>query len=261
MPSPFPGMDPYIECQGGWPDFHNGLIAEIRRPLARALPPGYVARLEERIELVGVDEADVDWFRSDVLIARRPGPAGEAAPEAASVATLEPQVMEVFHPAPDAMRLTWIAIRNLPDLDLVTVIEVLSPTNKSGTGGALYLEKRRDLHARGINLVEIDLLLGGVPLPMKPRLSPGRYFAIVSRGDRLPEARVYAWTVRDPLPTVAIPLRAPDPDVKLDLAPLARAVYDDGRYGMTLRYGQPLPAGVPLSPEDRAWAESLGAPR
>jgi hypothetical protein len=252
-------MDPYIESQGGWPDFHNGLIAEIRRPLARALPPGYVARIEERIELIDADESRAEGFRPDVLVARgREAPAGPA-PSALSVATIEPLVMEVDHPAPDEMRLTRLEIRQLPGLDLVTVIEVLSPSSKTGAGREHYLEKRRDLHARGINLVEIDLLLGGQPLPMKPRLSPGRFVAIVTRGDRLPEARVYAWSIRDALPPIPIPLRAPDPDVMLDLAPLVRAVYDDGRYGMTLRYDRPLPAGVPLHPEDRAWAESIEA--
>ena len=38
MPSPFPGMDPYIEECGLWEDFHGSLIHEIKITLARAAP-------------------------------------------------------------------------------------------------------------------------------------------------------------------------------------------------------------------------------
>jgi hypothetical protein len=47
MAGPFPGMDPYIEAQGAWPDFHNGLIAEIRNDLGARLPDSYVARVDD----------------------------------------------------------------------------------------------------------------------------------------------------------------------------------------------------------------------
>ena len=71
-----------------------------------------------------------------------------------------------------------------------------------------------------MNLVEIDLLLGGMPLPMKERIEPGAYYAIVARGPRLPLAEVYRWTVRDPLPRIPIPLREPDADILIDFAAL-----------------------------------------
>ena len=38
MAGPFPGMDPYLEFQAAWPDFYNGLIAEIRNELGERLP-------------------------------------------------------------------------------------------------------------------------------------------------------------------------------------------------------------------------------
>jgi hypothetical protein len=28
MPSPFPGMDPYLESQGNWQDFHTSILVE-----------------------------------------------------------------------------------------------------------------------------------------------------------------------------------------------------------------------------------------
>ena len=118
----------------------------------------------------------------------------------AAATALEPTLVEILDRDPEEVRITWVEIRALPDLELVTAIEVLSPINKSGQGRQVYLEKRDKLHASKVNLVEIDLLLGGAPLPMKQRIEPGGYYAIVARGQRLPVAEVYRWTVRDPLP-------------------------------------------------------------
>ncbi len=212
MAGPFPGVDPYLEFESSWSDFHHGLVAGISGELGARLPDSYVARINERYEVDG------------------PG---------------------------DELRITWVEVRSLPDLELVTVIEVLSPINKSWQGRQAYLDKRDQLHASRLNLVEIDLLLGGVPLPMKKAIPPGAYYAIVARGSRLPVAEVYRWSVRDPLPRLPIPLREPDPDILIDLAALVTRVYDLGRYARTLRHESPLPETAPLAPEDRAWVESI----
>jgi hypothetical protein len=45
MPSPFPGMAPYIEAPEIWGDCHGDLAAEIRAALNRVLKPCSVARL------------------------------------------------------------------------------------------------------------------------------------------------------------------------------------------------------------------------
>ena len=107
-----------------------------------------------------------------------------------------------------------------------------------------------------MNLVEIDLLLGDAPLPIKERIEPGAYYAIVARGERMPLAELYLWTVRDPLPRLPIPLREPDADILIDLAVLVDRVYDLGRYARTLRHDAPLPETMSLAPEDRAWVVS-----
>jgi hypothetical protein len=174
----------------------------------------------------------------------------------APAATLEPKLVEILDRDPEELRSTWVEIRALPEMELVTAIEVLSPFNKSGPGRQVYLDKRDELHDSRVKLVKIDLLLGGAPLPMKERLEPGAYYAIVARGARLPLAEVYRWTVRDPLPRIPIPLREPDSDVQIDLAVLVTRVYDLGRYARTLRHGPPLPETTSLTPADRAWVES-----
>jgi Protein of unknown function (DUF4058) len=259
MAGPFPGMDPYLELQAAWPDFHNGLIAEIRNELGARLPDSYIARVDERIEISSSTLEPTTSFRPDVLAGRFEGgpTSAEIGSAAALTAMLEPMLVEILDRDPVELRITWVEIRALPELDLVTAIEVLSPINKAGQGRQAYLEKRDKLHASRVNLVEIDLLLGGAPLPMKRRIEPGAYYAIVARGAQLPLAEVYRWTVRDPLPRIPIPLREPDPDVLIDLAALVTRVYDLGRYARTLRRGPPLPETTSLTPADRAWVESL----
>ncbi len=246
MSRPFPGMDPYIEHQGNWQDFHNSLITEVRNALGMRLPDDYVARADERIEVVGFDGPTGTSYRPDVLVARgegRDGPS-RSLEGGTAVATIEPTFVDVLDRFTEEVRHTWVEIRRLPDLELVTVIEVLSPVNKVGIGRVEYLEKRDSLHARKINLVEIDLLLSGHRVPMQQPLRQGNYFAVVARGPKLPTAEVYAWTIRDRLPSIPIPLRSPDPDVKIDLQELVDRIYDLGRYGRTLRYDLPLPEGV-----------------
>ncbi len=75
MAGPFPGMDPYIECQGSWPDFHSRLIAEACNALSVQLPDDYVPRVDERIELVDFVRPGETSYRPDVLVARRVTPA------------------------------------------------------------------------------------------------------------------------------------------------------------------------------------------
>jgi uncharacterized protein DUF4058 len=264
MAGPFPGMDPYLELQASWPDFHNGLITEIRNELGARLPDSYVARVDERIELAVAVSDRSSSFRPDVLIGRFAGGRGAADAGVASsgspTATLEPALAEILDCDPEELRITWVEIRTLPELELVTAIEVLSPINKSWQGRQAYLDKREKLHSSRVNLVEIDLLLRGAPLPMKQRIEPGAYYAIVARGARLPVAEVYRWTVRDPLPGLPIPLRDPDPDIVIDLAALVTRVYELGRYARTLHHDLLLPETTPLTPEDRAWVESLSPP-
>jgi hypothetical protein len=258
MAGPFPGMDPYLELQESWPDFHNRLIAEMCNELGGSLPGSYVARVDERIEIASSTLEPPTTFRPDVLVGRFEAEpmSAQIGSSAARTAMLEPTLVEILDRDPEEVRITWVEIRSLPELDLVTAIEVLSPINKAGQGRRVYLEKRDKLHESRVNLVEIDVLLGGAPLPMKRRIEPGAYYAIVARGARLPLAEVYRWTVRDPLPRIPIPLREPDPDVPIDLASLVTRVYDLGRYARTLRHGPPLPETTSLTPEDRAWVES-----
>jgi hypothetical protein len=142
-------------------------------------------------------------------------------------------------------------------MELVTVIEILSPSNKGGSGRSEYLAKRDALIDQPVNLVEIDLILSGARMPMSGKTPPDGSVAIVARSERRPNAEVYAWPLRQPLPVMPIPLRQPDPDAALDLAAGFQMTYDRGGYARIMRYRHPLPPSLPISAEDRAWAERL----
>jgi hypothetical protein len=148
-------------------------------------------------------------------------------------------------------RARWLEIRRIPDMKLVTVIELLSPSNKIGIGRERYLEKRLSLIAQPVHLVELDLLSGGQRLPMRKPMPKGDYYALVSRAENRPMADVYAWSIRDKLPTIPIPLLSPDPDILVDLAPLYDLAYQNGRYDRIMKYDQPIE--LPLDDEAKAW--------
>ena len=257
MPSPFPGMDPYLESQGYWEDFHTSSLTYCRRVLTAVLPKHYGAFIEQRIALVDFS-SETHLYKPDVSIIQKDR-ATESKQNRGAVATLEPITIPLALEAIEEVRERWIEIKRLPSRSLVTVIEILSPTNKLGSGRTEYIEKRNQWIKQPVHLVEIDLLLAGHRLPMRGRLPLADYFAFVSRASCRPNSDVFAWSIRRPLPAIPIPLLDPDSDVPLDLGAVFAQTYDNAPYGGSIDYSAPLL--VPLSPEDRAWAEEQGRTR
>lgn len=254
MNSPFPGVDPFLEAQGFWPDFHATFLTYLRDAILDGLPDSYEARIDERVVLIDpFDEAD-RLVEPDVAVTRRADRDSPAALGAVGVATVEPVVVPLL--IPETTRQRHLEIRKRPGRELVTVIEILSPANKRGTGRDEYLQKRLELLYREVNLVELDLLLAGRRLPMAGPLPPGDFYALVSRAERLPACEVYAWTLRQPLPPIPIPLRPPDPDLAIGLQDLFAATYERGRYRRSVDYRATV---AELSAEESAWAASLAA--
>jgi hypothetical protein len=140
---------------------------------------------------------------------------------------------------------------------LVTVIEVLSPTNKirGSRGRASFMAKRHEIMNTEVHWVEIDLLRAGVPSVTDPPLRPCDYRILVSRGDQRTRTRFWPVSVRHPLPVIGIPLRDKDPEVPLDLGAVFRAVYDRAAYDASVDYRKaPQP---PLEGADAKWAREL----
>lgn len=248
MPGPFPGMDPYLESPAFWPDFHARFMTYWCDALREVLPEQYEARVDERVNLVEVHPERASQIEPDVAISRDsstiPSPRATT-----NVATIEPAIVPLA--IEEGARETYIEIRRRPERVLVAVLELLSPSNKEEPGRSIYLTKRNALLHQDVHLIELDLLLAGRRLPLAGQYPLGDYFALVSRSDRRPDCHVFAWTVRDPLPTIPIPLRPPEPDVAIDLAAVFTQNYDRGGYRRSLAYRAAPEAK--LSPQDLAW--------
>jgi Protein of unknown function (DUF4058) len=257
MPSPFPGIDPYLESQGYWPDFHASLILYCRDALNDLLPETYEARLGEQLRLIEHLDEPTRTVLPDVAVLEGGSPGVRIGkPDArGGVLTLEPITIDLPADEVEEVRDVWIEIRRRPDRELITAIEVLSPTNKTGEGYWVYQAKRAKLIRQNVHLVELDLLVRGQRLPMRRELPRADFYAFVSRAGHRPRSDVFAWSVRQPLPRIPIPLRAPDPDVTLDLPSLFAYGYDRGRYSRAIDYSTPL--DLPLASADRTWAEEL----
>lgn len=256
MPSPFPGMDPYLEHPLLWQDVHTRLASELSDQLAPRLRPRYVARLTRREILDEPDAEELRIMLPDVAIVRRPPV--EPLPQVEGVAeAIPPAPVTATNVIALPFRQVSIEIRDAASNLLVTAIEILSPANKRpGTEAReAYLRKRRDLLASTAHLLEIDLLRRGERLPLDPPPPPAAYYVILSRADRRPDAEVWPIRLQDPLPVVPVPLLAPDPDVPLDLGAALGAIYDRAGYDLDVDYrSEPFP---PLEGEDAVWVDRL----
>ncbi|MBI2876716.1 MAG: DUF4058 family protein [Candidatus Tectomicrobia bacterium] len=253
MPSPFPGMDPYLEGRTIWPDLHHGLITAIRDALAPQVAPGYYVRIEQRTYIVEVD-GEERIARPDVTVitaSSETEPPGEGQVATAVAAISQTVTLPQF----EEIRQGYLEIREVQTHEVITVIELLSPSNKvPGEGRKEYEAKRRHVLCTLTNFVEIDLLRAGEPLAMKPR--PKSDYRILVRAEwEGSRARLYAFGVRQPIPEVPVPLRYGEKEARLALGRLLSEIYERARYDLSLDYHQP--PEPPLSSEDAPWAEEL----
>jgi hypothetical protein len=255
MPSPFPGIDPFLEAQGYWEEFHWKYINYVQEALAETVPVDYEVRIRERLSLVyDPDLSPPRKILPDVAVLQATGTM-RARPATVGTATLEPIVLALPRYQIDEVSEPRIEIRRFPNRELITAIELLSPSNKQAPGDRQYDRKRLELLNQRVHLVELDFLIDGERLPMEDELPEGHHYALVSRAERRFYADTYVWTIRDPLPSIPIPLKDPDPDILLDLAAVFARVFQGARYERSIDYAAPL--DLPLSNEDRTWAESL----
>jgi hypothetical protein len=249
----FPGMDPYLEDPQIWAGVHSRLIVYIADYLQPLLTPRYIAAIQERVFVEGPNREIIPdvWLKQ------------QRCPEAPSVAVADTDVpVEVQIPALEVHE-TYIAILDRASgQQVVTVIEVVSPTNKfPGPGQKSYKEKQREVLHSQTHLVEIDLLRAGQHVLAVPEWTtkshgPYDYLISVNRAQGMRDRyQFYPRTLRQRLPRIQVPLAEGDPDVRLDLQSVLSQTYEAGSYGRRLNYGSPcLP---PLAPEDQDWATQL----
>lgn len=247
LPSPFPGMDPWLEGYH-WPDFHHRLAGEIARQLGPRLRPRYVARLEVAVVEDPDPETEVGILYPDVEVLRARTDARSAGGRARAAAA---SPLTIPAPDPVLVRLATVEIRNVGSQRLVTSIEILSPVNKRDPGLARLKQKWRRLREAGVHLIEIDLLRRGRRLRSHRKIPAVPYLAYLTRAG-LAVTEVWPIGLRDPLPVIPVPLLAPDPDVDLDLGAAMAEVYDEAGYDLSIDYREPPPPPE-FQAADRTW--------
>jgi Protein of unknown function (DUF4058) len=263
MPSPFPGMDPYLEAPDIWPDFHDALAGEIRAVLNQTLPPPYYARLEMRPELgIVVDEGMVSRrIVPDVAVARSPG----KPPDPGRVAVLDGPRTEISESSTvtvssEPLRHAFVEIRDpARGHELITLLEIVSPNNKQGgPDREAYLRKQQEVLESTANLMELDLLRAGTRLVTNHELimhiamagAQPDYLVLINRSwarkGHWSDYQVFRAVLTSMLPVIPVPLREGQKEVPLDLQYVLNRAYDNGPYRRgAVDYTQPPQPPLP----------------
>lgn len=256
MPSPFPGMDPYLEDPTLWRGFHHSFAEEIKRALNGLLTARYFADIEVRIVIEEVSISTAKPMYADAAVLDQ-GDAGS--PETSGTRAVAATVAPVRRPVvlSDEVKLRSVRVIESESGDLVTSIEVLSPFNKRGGDPTReYLGKRNRILLSTAHLVELDLLRGGLRPGPEVREPPmeEEYVVLLNRatGTHVRTSEIWPVALSDPLPVIPVPLISPDPDVPLDIGAAVRSVYATSAYERRIDYGRPVP-GPPLREPMAAW--------
>jgi Protein of unknown function (DUF4058) len=249
MPSPFPGMNPYLEHPSLWSGIHHRLITAIANDLAPKLRPKYIVAIEERVYEVSGDTALLVGV-PDVSVQSSPSLARST--ESNLVVTPTPQSVEILLPVPEILTEAYLEIRVVETEEVITIIEVLSPKNKQvGIGRLQYETKRLKILGSATHFVEIDLLRQGNSMAMVGNFEQSHYRIVVSPSETRPRAALYGFNLQDKIPEFTIPLRASELEPAIDLKSLLDQIYDQGSYDLRIDYTRPpIPA---LSAPDMAW--------
>ncbi len=260
MPSPFPGMDPYLEHPPLSPGVHQRLITYLGDTLNAMLPPRYVADIGERLYVV----EPAHTIYPDVVVHEKPSvsatPSATRTAASTAVASDPPWVLML---EPVEQREVFIEIVSVADDSrVVTAIEVLSPSNKAtgSPGHDLYLTKQRECLASETHFIEIDLLRRGAHTIAAPEAclrdqGAWDYLICLHRGGEGSRYEVWARRIWERLPQIHLPLAEGDDDLVVDMQAILTCCYDESAYSRRLDYrGEPQP---PLKQDDAAWAHGL----
>lgn len=247
MAYPFPGMNPWLEDVRLWRGVQTRFITVLGELLAAALEPRYFVDVETHPYAARTPDVPITSRYPDVTILDRGGHAVAVAPTAATAMPLE---IDLHYD--ESFEEPYLEVRLVPGGEVVTVIELLSHTNKQlGRDRDSYLHKRQLFFDADVNFVEIDLLRLWGPMPEAGGYTSD-YRIFIRRNDTRQKGYLYLFTVRDPIPVFPLPLQPDDQEPAVDLGAVLRAVYERARYRLILDYS--LPPQPPLSTTDTAWA-------
>jgi hypothetical protein len=246
-------MNPYLEHESVFHGFHQNLIVEIQRALVPQIRPAYIADTDASVYIHELSGAERLLGRPDVYVADAGGSGKVRTVAGAGQSSVAP-VPSAFPTAVDVVEVPFVKILDRESRHVVTIIEVLSPTNKlKSDDRAAYIAKRNQIRRSETHFIEIDLLRAGEPMPLVDQPTAD-YRVVLSRQEERPKVVVWPVQLRDPLPEIPVPLRSPDPDVSLDLAAVVNRVYDLTGYA---DYVYELPVQPPLTDADKRWSDDL----
>ena len=245
MPNPFPGMNLYLEQPEFWSDFHNQLIASLARVLIPTLLPKYRVVIDKWVYRIA-DSTAIAIDRPDVAIQQSrttPTPSQPAGTSQTAVTLSQPTIhpTKVLLPLPEEVHQAYLEVRDAATQTVVTTVEVLSPANKRGEGRQKYEAKRQQVLGSLTNLVEIDLLRAGDPLPTANGTPQSYYRILVSRARTRPVADLYAFNLSDRIPSFPLPLQPNETEPIVDLQSLLNDLYEQLAYDYFIDYGNEPP--------------------
>ncbi|GET38600.1 DUF4058 family protein [Microseira wollei] len=254
MPSPFSGMDPYLENPALWTKVHQRLIVALADALSPHLRPKYIVDIAERVYQT-TEENSLLVGIPDVAV-KRSQTVNSSSTANIALATPPVQAATVIIPLPETVREWYLEVREVATRQVITAIEVLSPKNKrSKEGRKAYLKKRQRVFGNLTHLVEIDLLRAGEPMPILGSPIESDYRILVSRSERRPQAELYAFNLQHSIPSFLLPLQEEDTEPAIDLQTLINGVYDRAAYDLVIDYTREV--APPLEEENAAWVDAL----
>jgi hypothetical protein len=251
MPSPFPGMNPYLENPELWTEVHHRLITALANAIESTLNIDYRVAIEKRVYSSVPEDAVLIGIPDASVVSK-----SKTHPATRTETLKSDAAVTVVLPVPAEVREGYLEIRDVATGIVITVIEVLSPSNKRpGKGRDAYERKRNAVLERATHRVEIDLLRDGTPMAMVGLQIESDYRILVSRSPQRPQAQLYGFSLRQPIPVFLLPLKPAEPEIPVDLQALLIQVYNQARYDLAIDYQQePVP---PLKERDRGWAEAV----
>jgi hypothetical protein len=246
-------MNPYIERASVGHDFHERWIPLVAELIGAQVLPRYFVRIDEHMYIHELSAEERRFIGRGGILVPALAPSGATTAVAAGPVLEAPA--EVGVPAVDVETHSFLEVRDRDNHQLVTVVELLSPTNKyAGPDREQYLAKARQLLRNWVHFVEIDLLRGGPRMPWLD-MPECDYCVVVSRfEERSKKAGFWPIRLRDRLPEIPIPLRRGDTDARLDLQQVLHRIYDAAGYAYYIYSGPPEPL---LSAEDTTWAQQF----
>jgi hypothetical protein len=277
--NPYAGVNPHLNSElqtpgsqeeglSIWPSFHSDHMTNIAEFLNAQLPPNYVARTEQSLQIRAEDiEAEIISKRThkpqpDVTIY------GQSSTGAAT-ATAPPRGTVLRMSLEDTLDISEDFVKAITIRDtrldrrlgrVVTRIELLSPSNKRGhVGYEPYRKGRLDALFSGTPLIELDYLHESLPpvlnYPVYPE-QPNSYAYNVFISDPRPSVRkgdvlAHGFDVDAAFPLVTIPL-ADSESLEFDFGAVYHYTFQRGRWGQMVNYAELPVRFETYSPADQA---------